>query len=132
MTIPVGELKITFALSSGKGGQNVQKRHTKAIVRWNVLKTKSISDAERQRIRRGLANRISREGWLRVTASAQRSQSQNLDEAVDRLNQLVSEALEEPKKRIETRLPHGAKSRRREEKERRGRLKKMRRERWGA
>jgi ribosome-associated protein len=63
---------------------------------------------------------------LRVVAYKERSQQQNKELAVARLQELVIEALEVPKRRVKTRPPKSAKETRLRSKRRRKRIKVMR------
>ena len=45
LRIPLKEFDFTFARSSGPGGQNVNKVNTKAMLRWDVTGSPSLSEA---------------------------------------------------------------------------------------
>lgn len=127
MHIPPGELKITFARSSGAGGQNVNKTSTKAIVRWPFLKSKILSIEEKGRIYLKLAGKVNNKNELVIDSEEQRSQFQNKRQAVARLEALVTQALRVPKKRRPTRPTLASKIRKIETKKQRSQIKKTRR-----
>lgn len=127
MNIPENEFIITFARSGGKGGQNVNKTSTKVFIHWPVGKSQVLSDEEKGRVRAKLANRINNEDELVVMSEEERSQPQNREIAIARLQELVTEALHVPKKRRPTRPTKGSKLRRIESKKQRSQVKVDRR-----
>lgn len=127
MQIPQSELNITFARSSGAGGQNVNKVSSKVIIHWPVGKSAVFTDEEKARIRVKLANRINNEDELVVMSEEERSQLQNRESAIARLQMLVRQALLIPKKRRPTRPTRGSKLRRIESKKQRSQIKSTRR-----
>ena len=127
MIIPPDELVITFARSSGKGGQNVNKTSTKVFVHWGIENSTVLTDDEKNRVRAKLANRINNEDELVVFSEEERSQAQNKELAIDRLQTLVDQALHVPKIRRVTRPTLGSKIRRVESKRMRSQIKTQRR-----
>lgn len=125
--IPAGEIRVSFARSSGAGGQNVNKTATKAIVHWSVGRSRVLSSEEKARVRAKLANRINIFGEVVVSSEEERSQSQNRALATARLQALVAQALRVPKTRRPTRPTRASKLRRMEFKKIRSRLKAGRR-----
>ena len=126
MRIPENEFIITFARSGGKGGQNVNKTSTKVIIHWPVGKSAVLSLEEKDRIRAKLANRINNEDELVLMSEEERSQPQNRELAITRLQELVTQALKVPKKRRPTRPTRTSKLKRLESKKRRSRVKEGR------
>jgi ribosome-associated protein len=124
--IPENELEITFARSSGPGGQNVNRRETKVQVRWNINKSQILIDEEKELIRERLKSQITKEGDIIVESDETRYQPQNREIAVWRLNELVNRALKKEKKRFPTKPNKGAKERRLEEKRKKSELKQSR------
>lgn len=101
-----------FSRASGRGGQNVNKLSTKAEVRWNVGKSKKFSSEKKEKIRRVLANKINAKGELIVVSQEERSQLQNRELAIEKLNNLVKSALIPKKKRKPTKPTMASKERR--------------------
>ena len=127
ITIPSQEIEVRTSRASGPGGQHVNTSSTRVEVRWNVDRSEAISDAQRRRLRARLGNRISKTGILRVVADDERSQRRNRVLAIERLHDLVRDALAVPKTRRPTRVPQRAKEARLREKKRRGDIKSQRR-----
>ncbi|OGH92001.1 MAG: hypothetical protein A2534_01055 [Candidatus Magasanikbacteria bacterium RIFOXYD2_FULL_39_9] len=126
MQIPENELVVTFARSSGAGGQNVNKTSTKVFVHWSVGKSFVLSEEEKNRVRTKLANRINNEDELVIASEEERSQLQNRESAVTRLQELVNEALYVPKVRRATRPTRSSKLKRLESKKIRSQIKTAR------
>ena len=124
--IPDNELIITFARSSGAGGQNVNKTSTKVFVHWSLGKSLVLSEEEKNRVRSKLANRINNEDELVIASEEERSQLQNRESAIVRLQELVNEALYVPKIRRATRPTRSSKLKRLESKKIRSQIKTAR------
>lgn len=126
MHIPESELNVTFARSSGKGGQNVNKTSTKVIIHWPIGKSQVLTDEEKGRVREKLANRVNNEDELVLMSEEERSQPQNREIVIARLQTLVTQALRIPKKRRPTRPTKASKLRRIESKKQRSQVKARR------
>jgi ribosome-associated protein len=109
MRIPVSELEFTYARSSGPGGQNVNKVSSKAVLRWNLLSSPSLSVDLRERLVAKLAHRLTKLGDIVVTSDRFRDQIKNHDDCIEKLNDLVSEALAVPKARKKTKPTRSSK-----------------------
>ena len=126
LTIPAAELEVAVSRSSGPGGQHVNTTESRVQLRWRVLESAVLHAAQKERLARKLAGRISSEGVLTVACDTHRSQHRNREEARERLASLVRQALRRPKRRHLTRMPRAAKERRLQQKKRRAELKKQR------
>jgi len=124
--IPLRELSFTFARSSKPGGQNVNKVNTRVTLLFNLVRSPSLSAAEKTRIRQHLAGRINKQGVLRVVSYRHRTQAANRAAAVERFAALLSAALYEAKPRKKTRQPRSAKEGRLAAKKHRSRIKQLR------
>ncbi len=124
----LAEDEITFAVSRspGPGGQHVNTTDTRVTLRFDVVNSKSLSPDQKARILARLAGRINKDGVLRVTAHAERSQRANKERALARFVELLREALKQEKKRRPTLVSRAEKRRRVESKRQRAAVKKGR------
>ena len=122
-----GEIRIDYVLSSGPGGQNVNKVATAAQLRFDVASSPSLPDEVRARLIALAGRRVSSAGVLIIHAGRHRSQGQNRADAVERLVDLVRRAAVRPKKRRKTRPTLSSRRRRLESKRQRGETKRLRR-----
>lgn len=126
--IPDNEIRVSFARSSGAGGQNVNKTSTKVIARWSVGRSLVLNLEEKARLRFKLANKINQNDEVVIMSDEERSQFQNRALAISRLQALAGNALQIPKKRRPTRPTKSSKLKRLESKKIRSRLKAERRD----
>lgn len=125
--IPEHEFVITFARSGGKGGQNVNKTSTKAIVHWAIGPSHAFTYEEKMRIRQKLHTRLTNSDELVVMCEEERSQPQNRAKAIARLQSLVVAAAKAPKKRTATKPTRSSKLKRLDTKKKHSTAKKARR-----
>lgn len=129
-TVPETELNITFARSGGPGGQNVNKRSTKAVLKWNFGTSPMLDEEQKALVRTKLVNRINTEGEIFISYDQERQQGQNRSGAIRVLNELIAQAIQTDAERVATRPSRGAKERRMDEKTREGRKKEGRSATW--
>jgi len=116
--IPESEYTISFSRSGGKGGQNVNKVETKTTLRWNLWQSNVLTPEQKELIFmfNPLSNRMDKNGDIILYAQTERSQEQNRQNVIKKLNDLVSQAINPPKERIPTKIPKYSKMKRLEEK----------------
>ena len=125
-SVPEAELAWRFSRSSGPGGQSVNTTDSRAELSFDVARALSVPEHLRERALTRLASRLV-DGVVTVAASEQRSQLQNRETALERLAQLLREAVAAPpKQRRATRPTRGSKERRLEGKRQRSQLKRSR------
>jgi ribosome-associated protein len=121
--LPEAEIGFEFTRSGGAGGQHVNKVATRAVLVFDVAGSPSLTEEQKERIRRRLGRRVSAQGILRVSASSSRSQSANREEALRRFVRLLEGAFARRKARRATAPSTAARRRRLDEKRRRSTVK---------
>ena len=119
-------LVFKYSRSSGPGGQNVNKLNTRVTLLFDVAGCPYLTEPQKHRIGKRLRKRISKEGVLRVISQEHRTQAANKQAAIQRLTELLTEALKTTPVRKKTKIPYGAIQRRLEQKKRRSRIKQQR------
>jgi ribosome-associated protein len=120
------ELDWDFIRSSGPGGQNVNKVATAAQLRFDAMRSPSLTAEVRDRLIRLAGKRATSDGVLVIQARRFRTQEANKKDAIARLEELIRKALVRPVVRRPTRPSRRAKQRRMEAKKKRSELKKTR------
>ena len=119
------EVEESFVRSSGPGGQNVNKLSTAAQLRFDTSRITLPEDAA-MRLARLAGQRMTKDGVIVIHAQRFRTQERNRADAIDRLLELLREAMVRPIPRRATKPTLGSKTRRLEGKKRRGDVKAKR------
>jgi ribosome-associated protein len=112
LTIPSREIEWTAVRSSGPGGQNVNKVSTKVELRFDFEESSQLTVAVKARLRALAQHRLDADGRILITSQVTRNQPQNLEDARNRLAELIAKAMVVPKKRRPTKPSKAAKRRR--------------------
>jgi ribosome-associated protein len=121
VTVPLDEIELRTSRSSGPGGQHAQKSETRVEAVFDVEASSALSDRQKTRVT-AKAGPV-----LRAVAQDERSQARNKELALERLTDVLREALRVPRRRVPTKPSAAARERRLEEKRRRGQTKRLRR-----
>ncbi len=126
ITIPDSEIEIHAVRSQGAGGQHVNKVSSAVHLRFDIERS-SLPFFYKEELRKLNDHRISQDGVVTIKAQQFRSQEQNREDALERLEALIRRVAIPRKKRKATRPTKGSQNRRIERKKRQGRLKELRR-----
>jgi ribosome-associated protein len=110
--LPEEEILLEFTRSSGPGGQHVNKTETAVDLRFAIPTSRALTDAVKRRLLKLAGNRVDQTGVLLISAQSYRSQRRNIDEAIERLCELIRRAAVPPRPRRPTRPTKASKERR--------------------
>jgi ribosome-associated protein len=127
VVVPADALSMQAVRSSGPGGQNVNKVASKVELRADLERIVGLDASALARLRALAAGRLDAEGRLLVVSQRSRDQRVNLEDAREKVRELVLRALEAPRRRRRTQPTRGSNERRIAEKKRRGQQKATRR-----
>lgn len=121
------ELNFSFIRASGPGGQKVNKTSSAVQLRFNAVRSPSLSPEIKDRLLKLAGSRATTNGEILIEASRYRTQEANRKDALDRLAQLIRQAAHRPRRRKPTKPTLASRRRRVEAKKQRGQVKRLRR-----
>lgn len=117
------EIDLEFVRSRGPGGQHVNKTNSAALLRWNILNSKVLRPETRDTLLQKLAHQITQDGDILVRSDEFRDQDQNRKRCLEKLDELIAQALFVPKKRKKTKPTRSSQESRKDNKRHRGDIK---------
>lgn len=124
------ELEFSTSRSSGPGGQNVNKVNSKVSLRWNVKQSLILTTDEKEVLLQKLASRLTVDGVLLLTSQEKRSQLQNKEEVLLKLEDILKKAFAKKKKRKPTKPSKSSMQSRLDKKKKHSDKKKLRQSRF--
>ena len=122
------ESEIKSTRSSGPGGQHVNKTSSAIQVKFSIIKSAFFNDEQKQKLLTRLAHRLVQDEFLMMRSEEERDQNSNKKKAIEKLADVILNALKDPKKRHQTKVPYRQKVKRLESKQRDSAIKKTRSE----
>ena len=127
VAVPRTELRIAPIRAGGPGGQHVNKTSTAIELRFDLANSDAFTPEQRAQVLAYRDRRINAAGTVVIKARRFRSQTKNRNDAESRLVGLLRTALERDPPRKVTRTPAAERRKRLQAKNRRSRLKSLRR-----
>jgi ribosome-associated protein len=97
------ELELTASRSGGPGGQNVNKVNSKISLKFDVPRSQILTEEEKTTILRALASQLTKGGVLHLSSQDSRSQLENKEAVLDKLDFLLKKAFVKKKVRKKSR-----------------------------
>lgn len=120
------EIEISQQTRGGPGGQHANRSATAIDLRWTPSASHAFSPDELEQLAARIAHRIDGHGKIRILASEERSATRNRDIALQRLAELIREALKPRRSRRATQPTRNSQEKRLVDKKNRSRRKQER------
>lgn len=110
------ELIFSSSRSSGPGGQNVNKVNTRVNLKWDVVNSKILTPEQKELLLQKLSSSLTKDGLLLLSAQEKRSQLQNKEAVLSKLDTLLIKIFTVRKARKATKPGKAVKRKRMEDK----------------
>lgn len=99
---------MSFARSSGAGGQHVNKVNSKVTLTWNMRDSLSCPEDVKDRFRKKFRQYLLDTGEVQIICQENRSQKANIDACIEKLHRLLNDVRFPPKARKATKPKRSA------------------------
>lgn len=121
------EIVFKTARSGGKGGQHVNKVETMVEAYFDIDRSALLTDGQKHLAKQKLRRKINADGLLMIKSQEARTQLANKKLAVEKINDIISQSLVIPLKRIAGKPTKASRQKRIDEKKIKGKIKEGRR-----